>query len=101
MERLEEYKADRKSKSLEETKGSHFLRGINPSTYLTENDNRSASIYGEGKWATQFRSLTEYDKKRHDSVKAFVDALRRLEELGILKHCGKVSTYYDVNAYRQ
>jgi hypothetical protein len=52
MERLEEYKADRKSKSLEESKGENFLRGINPSTYLTENDIRSACIYGEGKWAT-------------------------------------------------
>jgi len=38
MERLEEYKADRKSKSLEESKGEHLMR-INPSTVLyTESD---------------------------------------------------------------
>jgi len=46
--------------------------------------------YGTRKWANQFQSLTEYDKKRDDSVKAYVDALRRLEERGILKHCGKI-----------
>ncbi len=33
--------------------------------------------------------MTRYDKKRHDGVKAFVEALRRLEEKGIIKHCGK------------
>jgi hypothetical protein len=37
--------------------------------------------------------LTEYDKRRHDGVKAFVEALRRLEEKGILKHCGKFIFY--------
>jgi hypothetical protein len=88
MERLEEYKADRKSKSLEETKGSHLgqnndliMQGghkINVTTYLSEDG--GAAPGGQGKWASQFRSMTEYDKKRHDSVKAFVDALHRLEE---------------------
>jgi hypothetical protein len=88
MERLEEYKADRKSKSLEESKGGHLMR-INPSTaLLTETDSQSFSSV---KWADQYRSLTEYDKKRDDSVKAYVDALRRLEERGILKHCGKIN----------
>ena len=93
-------KSSRVSTLLLSMRKSHLTPKYYPSTYLTENDIRSASIYGEGKWATQFRSLTEYDKKRHDGVKAFVDALRRLEELGILKHCGMVSTCYD-DAYRQ
>jgi len=55
----------------------------------------SASVLSEmgplnmqNKWSKRFYSLTEYDKKRHDGVKAFVEALRRLEERGIIKHCG-------------
>ena len=46
-------------------------------------------LSAQNKWTKRFTQLTEYDKKRHDGVKAFVDALRRLEEKGILKHCGK------------
>jgi hypothetical protein len=49
MERLEEYKAGRKSKSLEETKGEHLMR-INPSTQLfTESD---MSMVGPKRWAS-------------------------------------------------
>ena len=92
MERLEEYKADRNSRSLEETKGEKLLPRINR---ITMSD--TCSIGGgkstHGKWAAQFKNLTEYDKSRHDEVKAFVDALRRLEDRGILKHCGTCKTH--------
>ena len=89
MERLEEYKADRKSRSLEEKKGEHLLPRGNLNINVMV-DSQSVGGGGiSGKWAAEYKSLTEYDKSRHDEVKAFVDALRRLEERGILKHCGK------------
>jgi hypothetical protein len=48
---------------------------------------------GEDSTIKEFRNLTEYDKKKHDAVKEFVLAMKRLEELGVLKAVGKVSEY--------
>jgi hypothetical protein len=38
--------------------------------------------------------MTTYDKNKNNAVKTYVEALRRLEEKGILKHCGKSFGFY-------
>ena len=94
VESLESFKKNqRKSKSLEESK--QYLPTGNPANDLLMSSHASASVLSEmgplgvqNKWSKRFSGLTEYDKKRHDGVKAFVEALRRLEERGIIKHCG-------------
>jgi hypothetical protein len=99
VESLEEFKKNqRKSKSLEENK--HYLPIANIANDLILASHASASVLSEmgplkmqNKWSKRFSSLTEYDKKRHDGVKAFVEALRRLEERGIIKHCGIIFTF--------
>ncbi len=96
VESLEEFKAGRKSKSLEESKNLLNNLPKNNQDLLMINGNGSVIAHSETgqigkltKWQKRYTSLTEYDKKRHDGVKAFVEALRRLEEKGIFKHCGR------------
>jgi len=83
VERLDNVEvAGRKSKSLEE----HKYLPHNSSQLIQAGDDVSESAQSD--LARQYRTLTEYDKKRHDGVKFFVEALRRLEERGILKPVG-------------
>jgi hypothetical protein len=92
--------ADRKSKSLEETKqylphdDNHLLLFQTSQSQLIEQrsnpDSTQATSYGSSEFAREFSQLTEYDKKRHDGVKAYVEALRRMEDKQIIKPCGKI-----------
>ena len=107
MDRIEN---QRKSKSLEEEKGSGFYGGtgaMNEEMFEFEgsrersgahhhhhhliNQSNSNSICGEGgdKWK-EYRSLTEYNKNTYDSCKLYIDALKRLDEQGFMKSIGKI-----------
>ena len=50
-----------------------------------------------------YKALTTYNSLKHESIQEFVDALRRLEDLGIFKHVGSDSNgtlYYMVFGYK-
>jgi hypothetical protein len=61
------------------------LNGIN----VTSKSEEGAPGGQQNHWVNRYKALTEYDQLRHDSVRTFVDGLRRLEERGIVKHVGK------------
>ena len=39
----------------------------------------------------EYRSLTEYNKHKNDQARKFIDAQKRLEEIGLVKSLGKIN----------
>ena len=51
-------------------KGGNAL--VPSQSVLLRGDSEAAIGYGQNEFARDYKSLTEYDKKKHDGVKAYV-----------------------------
>lgn len=84
--------AARKSKSLEEPQLQCYQESDNLSRNYGAHRGApsllTASVHKQY-FLSDYRSLTEYDKKKNDVVKNFVAAQRRLEDQGFLKPLGR------------
>ena len=88
---------ERKSRSLEEDMSIN-TRKFEGLFQIEEDLNSTVSFMDQIKfYQSKFRYLTEYNKKKNDSIQDYVDSLKRMEDAGFVKCVGIIYILHYLN----